>query len=282
MTVKAKGRITSVIATHGRWPDVARLATHLRVELQCAPIVINDGGPLPPKELADQIEASATLVNLPENIGNARAIHEGVRRAETDFIMIIDSDDFVTFGNGWADYQQAMDPSSLHVPRNLLIRNKLRRREASLSYLRDVRHNKIGTHSGMILSVAMYDRLGGYDPALISCKDWDFWVSAYRQKVTLDYFPATLVYATENTGISRDLWRVYRGRMQLWDKHPDIFAARDRAVDWFKLLKYAAANCSLATSNSLRRSKSATFMAFSLAHAAARISYLLVKPLIAH
>ena len=273
--------ITPVIATYGRWSDVAKLSTALAMEIGTKPIIINDAGPWPEPSLEKEIRLHSLLVTLPRNLGQAGAVHEGMKLVETSFAMIIDSDDHLDFKNDWEQFTVAMDPNALHLPENLEIRGAIRRRtETFVPTASDMRKNSVGTLSGMILSRELYFDLQGYDGEMISCKDWDFWLRAIQKKATIRTYPATLHYATDNPGISRDLWRVYSGRLELWEKHTGLFRPSTRICDVISLLSYSGANCSVVAKQHLLENASLGFYIFSIAHFFSRMLYLFARPIL--
>ena len=128
----------------------------------------------------------------------------------------------------------------------------------------------------MIIKRTLFQQIGGNDGGLTSCKDWDFWIRASAAGVTFATYPGRLDYNTETEGISRNLYRVWEGRNQLWAKHPDLFSRLGRPADLYRLLRYAIGNCATGGQAPDRARGRIGFALFRTAHSAGRRLYELL------
>ena len=233
-----------MITTYERWPEVAELTASLHAQLGVRALIINDGGPLPPPDLAAQIEAVADIKTLPENRGSAAALNVGFAAMQTEYVLLMDSDDNITFDLDPAELAKCLVPDVIFLPTEIHLRDEVRTRTIPERPSRaHLRNNIIGTHSGMIIRRTLFEELGGSDTSLTSAKDWEFWIRAADAEVRFAAFPGRLHYNTDTVGISRDLHRVYEGRNQLWAKHPHVFTRSGRLYDLYLIIKYGVGNC---------------------------------------
>ncbi len=160
--------------------------------------------------------------------------------------MLIDSDDTLEIDNlvAFSHLVSNLQSGNFIFPKIISIgkgrvkyRNNINRPLASL------RKNYVGAQSGVVFLKEDYLKLGGQSKKLRSCKDWDFWIKAKKNKYNFSAYDGIIYYSVSEDGISRNLEKVVTGRRQLWDSHPEVFSATFRFYDWYLLLRYLTFNC---------------------------------------
>ena len=271
---EGKNDLTVVVTTFYRWPLVASLVESLAHRMECKILVVNDGGDIASPDILNRIDALATILNLEENVGQARAIDAGAKAVTTSHMLYIDSDDTLELLENEFDLVAKLESNIVLFPRYIEVGDRRRTRVLDEPVSDADFIHTIGTHSGFIISLEAYTKVGAYDPALASHIDWDYIIRLKDQGVIFDTYECRLLYSTEPGGISRNLRRVYCGRVQIWAKHRRVFPNMGRLPDYLRLLKYSIGNCAI---EPFRRSDNIGYLIFKSVHFFPRKLYLLFK-----
>ncbi|WP_420590288.1 glycosyltransferase [Bacterioplanoides sp.] len=238
--------LTAIIPTVGRFDEVNKLCLGLvSYNIKC--IVVVDGPFEDPKGVLSDIKKSADIIYLERNVGQALATDKGIDIVDTNKIMLIDSDDFITIDDV-KRFEKELDgiqSKQILLPRSIAISGGrvIKRTSSISSYSGKLRKNTFGAQSGVIFNREDYVSLGGQSKKLASCKDWDMWIRALENGFFFHVYNADVFYSKSDDGISRNLANVLKGRFQLWEAHPLLFTSFGRLYDWYLLLRYVAFNC---------------------------------------
>jgi glycosyltransferase involved in cell wall biosynthesis len=236
--------LTAIIPTLGRIPDVIKLVCNLEGQ-KISSVVVFDGEPYPSKAQLKQFPESVTLHYLENNVGQAEATDAALEFVKTSNILLMDSDDVINIED-ISHLEHTLNEElkgCVLFPETLMIkRNRIKNRDF-INEKVNLRVNSIGAQSGVVFSKADYVLIGGQSKVLRSCKDWDMWISCVSHNFNFETYNATISYNLTLDGISRDLKKVVKGRLLLWDKHPSIFKAQTRIYDWYYLIRYLSFNC---------------------------------------
>ena len=277
---KIQNSISILITTFNRWALVADLVDDLTRSFSCPIIIVNDAGELAGEDVKQRLGSRANIINLPNNLGQAGAIDAGVREIVTSHMLYIDSDDKLELSAAEANLVSSLEATTIYFPSTVKLRSSLRSRSfESQPSTSDLRRHTIGSHSGFIISLSAYKIIGPYDQNLASHIDWDYIIRISQSGFNFETYDASLIYSTETDGISRNIRRVYKGRVQLWEKHPSVFPVLTRGIDYFRLLKYAIGNCAV---EPFSASNGAGFIVFKFLHWLPRQTYLLLRCLQSH
>jgi hypothetical protein len=79
--------------------------------------------------------------------------------------------------------------------------------------------NVLGTTSSCLVDLRVLRRLGGFDPNLTSCQDWDLWLKlASEGQIVVCQEPLTIYYNDGPGRISRNARAVIAGHKQVMDR----------------------------------------------------------------
>ncbi|MAD46465.1 MAG: hypothetical protein CMI02_11360 [Oceanospirillaceae bacterium] len=238
--------VTAIIPTVGRFQEVKELCMRLK-QYNIPSIVVVDGPYI--DDFADllHIDSIARVKFLDENQGQAIATDVGVALAETEKIMLIDSDDLISILDDTCFTQtlEDMERKEILFPNSIKLDGgrTIERKNLSEVPIKSLRKNFIGAQSGVIFLKDDYVALGGQSKQLESCKDWDLWIRALYNGFSFKTYKADISYSKTSDGISRNLTKVLNGRFQLWRTHNCLFTTLGRPYDWYLLLRYVAFNC---------------------------------------
>lgn len=236
--------ISVIIPTFGRPEFLERAVQSARVQT-LAPreiVVVDDNDPesrarLETRELLAAIRSSAApavpvrYVELPRNSGGAVARNEGVAASRGDLLAFLDDDDWWLAGKLAAQVQVLQTaPTSLglvYTGRRIVdaagrlkrIRVPEHRGHIALALLHS---NVIGTTSSALVPRAVFDAVGGFDPALPARQDLDLWVRI-ATGWDIDFVAEALTVQTEHASgrVSRRFDAKSRGLELFLRKHHD-------------------------------------------------------------
>lgn len=77
----------------------------------------------------------------------------------------------------------------------------------------------IGPTSSAIVAKAAWQAVGGLDPTMPSCKDWDCWIRISRYYDVKALNVPLVYYEINDDAISANLDKVMRGRLAIWQRH---------------------------------------------------------------
>lgn len=168
------------------------------------------------------------LIALPERRGAARARNLGASEAQGELIAFLDSDD--CWLPAKLERQVALLADSPQAPaaftgisyryfdRRPFTRKPPAIVDADLLYERNV----LGTCSTALVRRADFAAVGGFEPDLPSCQDWDLWLRlAERGPLLAVPEPLTEYFFDDRASISGDATAVMRGHEQV---HARIYA----------------------------------------------------------
>jgi glycosyltransferase involved in cell wall biosynthesis len=259
--------ITIVIATKGRRQRVLSLIE--RFKSLCKIIVVFDGPPFLEEDLT---HPNVSIVKLPKNKGQAFATNFAVELVDTDYFMLLDSDDDLIL-NDQSILDMTCFDHDVYVTETItfLTRDDVRFRR--FTEKDDFQLNRVGGQSGTIIRKTVFQSVGGLDETLTSCKDWDLWIRLKGINASWSSYDCALVYNDKNEGISRDLSRAINGRFELILKHRRFLTARKIPHQIWLLFRYCVKNCK----SELLLNQGAKIFLFSLVHYFTRLIYLFTR-----
>ena len=215
-------RITAVMAAYNAEETIASALTSILSsdsDFDVEVVVFDDGSTDGTAEVVRSIaDPRIRLISAPENVGRAEARNRAIRACTSDWIMVCDADDITL-------------PVRLRVHYEHLI---LQRRDVSSGQMLDIRPSgtvspseftfptsstdidlafKRGrmpvAHPASAFSRRVFDSLEGYDPSLLWCEDYDFYLRAWDKGFTFAQSDAALImYRRRSVATSWTYWRI--------------------------------------------------------------------------
>ena len=193
-------------------------------------IVVDDGSTDESGEVAARYEVG---VLRQENQGVAEAMNAGIRASCGTYAMTLGADDLLH-----PEYVSRMvgaldqDPQAGFAYSRILFFGQVNR-----EYPTEPFHAESLAERNYVAAVAVFrrsafDLVGGFDPELPRCEDWDFWLSLTELGKPGTYVAEPLVFGRQHVRSynSRDFFSVRGWRrelitaLRLRDKHPSLFA----------------------------------------------------------
>jgi glycosyltransferase involved in cell wall biosynthesis len=177
------------------------------------------------------------LVRLSESAGASAARNVGFNSTQCDWISFLDSDD------RWMSQKHEVQRNALaNSPQAIASFTGIRYQyknghdefiapsEITLEALR--RRNYLGTTSTAMIRREAIMQVGGFDPSLPSCQDWDLWLKLRRiGSFAIVPEPLVLFNQTEPDRISRNKEAVFAGHRQLFARIlQDVADRKERRV----------------------------------------------------
>ncbi|NVJ47566.1 MAG: glycosyltransferase, partial [Cytophagia bacterium] len=178
-------------------------------------ILVNDGSTDRTEAIAQAFVERESRIHYikQENQGLSAARNAGMKIAKGNFLLFLDADDWLEpnclksyacviesnpemklFRCGYAYWDK---PSGRRFHSHLPSSN-------SNIYPGVLTHN-IGPCHSILIKKDFAEKLGGFDPALKSCEDWDFWIRAGKMGVKIISIPEVMVaYRYVPTSMSRN------------------------------------------------------------------------------
>lgn len=217
-----------VIPTKNRGPLLIRaiesaLAQTLPVD---EIIVIDDGSTDDTRAIVSDIgkaDSRVRLIHLERSGGAAAARNIGVADTTADWICFLDSDD------SWDPQKHAAQTKALAAAPNAVasftgLRYAFIDHSIDAPAPQDVTslalrgNNVVGSTSSAMVRKSTFDAVGGFDPALPSCQDWDLWMKL-RQQGDFAMVTEPLVSFTQDSG-----GRISRNKDAVFAGHKIVFA----------------------------------------------------------
>ena len=223
MTRATSDRVTVVIPAYNRadtLPRAIRSALN-QTYSNLTVIVVDDGSTDNTQAVLARMfpnEPRLDLIRLSSRGGAPRARNLGVEHAKCQYVAFLDSDDewhtdkiecqvkAITLNDGavaafsWIEHRN--QKGVFHVEK---IPPKVPIGDLFLT-------NILGTTSSCLVSVDAFSRVGGFDPNLPSCQDWDLWLKlAARGEMVACQEPLTIYYHDSAGRISRNINAVVAG-----------------------------------------------------------------------
>jgi glycosyltransferase involved in cell wall biosynthesis len=178
-------------------------------------------------------DSSIRLIQLPESAGASAARNVGVNSTQCDWITFLDSDD------QWLSQKHKLQKNALaNHPQAVASFTGIRYQykdghidvpapsDITLQALR--KRNYLGTTSTAMIQREALMQVGGFDPTLPSCQDWDVWVKLRRiGSFAIVPQPLALFNQTEPVRISRNKEAVFAGHRQLFARILNDVADRE-------------------------------------------------------
>lgn len=212
-------------ATLGRALDSIYAQTYCVDEI----IVVNDASP-ETEAIKLVLKKYPNVIYLENhvNIGLAATRNVGVRKASSDIVTFLDADDalhsqkiefqleFYKEGRVIACATERVSGDTQwfeSAPYN----NSPPYRKVSMSIGRLIRNNITG--ASMMISRELFNSMGGYDEALRSCEDFDFWLRLLNQGVEIfDVKLPLYFYVINPNGLSSNLKKISYWELKIIEK----------------------------------------------------------------
>jgi glycosyltransferase involved in cell wall biosynthesis len=192
-------------------------------------IVVNDASPE-----TDAIKL--VLKNYPNvfylensvNIGLAATRNVGVKNASSDIITFLDADDalhpqkiewqrkFYKEGRVIACATERVS-GDLQSFEGVPYSNRVPYREMKMSIVSLLKNNITG--ASMMISRELFNSMGGYDEALLSCEDFDFWLRLLNHGLEIyDVKLPLYIYVINPSGLSSNLKKISYWELKVIEK----------------------------------------------------------------
>ena len=188
-------------------------------------VVVDDGSIDSTPDVVGKLsfqDSRIRLVRLPESVGASAARNVGVNSTQCDRICFLDSDDQwmnqknELQSNALADYPQAVASfTGIRYQYEDCHTDVPAPSEITLRALRKL--NYLGSTSTAMIRREALMQVGGFDPTLPSCQDWDIWIKLRRiGGFAIVPEPLVLFNQAERVRISRNKEAVFAGHRQLF------------------------------------------------------------------
>jgi glycosyltransferase involved in cell wall biosynthesis len=225
--------VSVVIPTYNRAKTIARaIDSVVRQGWRPLEIIIVDDGST--DGTLDAIDSDGcpvplTLIALGQNEGAAAARNHGITAARGEFVAFLDSDDEwqpekierqmaainaagLECGASYTGIASFDEEGALCGLSRATAEGDLR--------LALLNHNLVGSTSCMLARRALLQQIGGFDPGLRSCQDWDLWIRlAANTRFTCVAEPLTVLHIAREGRISSNGKARLQGYLQLYRTH---------------------------------------------------------------
>ncbi len=255
--------ISVIIPTFNRARTLIRaLDSVLAQSYPASEIIVVDDASVDNTELLMKAYAQIKFIKLIENRGVSHARNEGIKRARSEWIALLDSDDewnpdklakqvaaakadpgvhaFHT-NEIWIRNGERVNPMNKHVKPDGWVY------EASLSMC-------CISPSSILLHRSLLQQCGEFDESLPACEDYDLWLRLFsRYPVKLIDEPLVIKYGGHADQLSRQHWGMDRFRIKALIKMLDseFLGERDRALT-VAMLRH---KCSIMIKGAQKRSR---------------------------
>ena len=214
--VKVGLKVTAVIPVYNREHTIRRAIDSVLAQT-CPPeetIVVDDGSTDGTRDVLEGYGNRITTVLLPENYGPSRARNEGLKRARTEWVAFLDSDDewerdklerqveylyrypffeIMQSDEKWIRKGRRVNPCRYHQkPEGWIWERSLERCLIS--------------PSAVLAKKSLLEAYGGFDESYPVCEDYDLWLRiSRRHPVGLDRNPAVIKYGGHDDQLSRSV-----------------------------------------------------------------------------
>jgi glycosyltransferase involved in cell wall biosynthesis len=249
--MNALSSVSVIVPTHNRAATVARaVRSVLSQSYQELEVIVVDDGSTDetPEVVASFADPRLRYIVHATKRGGGAARNTGIDVASGEYIAFLDADD------EWLPDKledqiaaiQRVDPSVAAIYTGFAVVDAAGR----VAAVRLPRHrgsilselwcaNVVRTVSTVVVRRTALQRVGGFDPTLPSCQDWDLWLRLAKVH-QFDFLPRVLVhYNAASAGrITTDTRAVVDGHVRIAEKYlqeAHDFPARDRARHLFAL-----------------------------------------------
>jgi len=134
--------------------------------------------------------------------GIAHAMNKGIKASSGDYILFLHADDYFLNEQVVQTAVSYMDSKSDIAAFNIIFQKQDKEIECRPRGFNYWLNFKTGLyHQGVFCSRAVFKKLGGFDESYTIAMDYEFWLRAYRQGITLKIFNYSITYMRD-TGIS--------------------------------------------------------------------------------
>jgi Glycosyl transferase family 2 len=177
----SKALVSVILLAWEPQPDWLReaVASVLADEARPELILVDDGSSEPVESLLRDVDDPRLRIIRVEHGGVARARNAGMRVARGDYIRFADADDVVEPG-GTNALLEIADAFTIAYGATAVCDEQLRPLSTKSSSLNGwiaqecLLYRFDVVHTSMLFPRAVVDRVGGFDPALRQCQDWDY------------------------------------------------------------------------------------------------------------
>lgn len=246
--------ISVVIPTKNR-PDqltnaISSAQQQLGVNLEI--LVIDDASTDHTAEVVREIAQNDSRVHYFKNLhslGGGLARNIGIENAMGSLIAFLDDDD------EWRRDKLMLQlsllkrhPSAVAASCSFLVNCENNIRYVSIKSLSDrqelLRSNNLGGASFCLVWKRALDAIGGFDPALPSCQDWDLWLKLDKQGSILSSSEPLVTYNIHSgERITGNLLNEYQGRRKVFLRFHKEMSAKTKAHALSILMFYRAVIC---------------------------------------
>jgi glycosyltransferase involved in cell wall biosynthesis len=213
-------------------------------------VVVDDGSPDPVEPMLADIPDPRVRVVRVEHGGLSLARNAGMRAARGTFVRFADADDLVEPGGTRALLELADEETVTYGAtqvcddslRPLLVKGSTLKghiADECLLYRFDV------VHTSMLFPRRVLDRVGGFEPELRQCQDWDFVLRACEVAPMLGTQAIVTRYRRHGSSVSANLQRAMQFESMVVDRyferHPEQRGTRLEREARAKLLLVRAA-----------------------------------------
>lgn len=149
-----------------------------------------------------------------QDSGIAEAMNKGLARASGDLVLFLHADDRLADDAALTRAVSAIDSSDAIWAFDILFGTVGHpRRYSPRPFNAWTRFKNPLPHQGVLCPRRLYDRLGGFDPSLKICMDYEFFLRAYLAGITLRRVPTILAVMGSAGVSSRRDWDGLRARL---------------------------------------------------------------------
>ena len=243
---KSMTRVTAVITTHNRKSLLEHAIrsvlaqTHLHLEL----IIVDDASSDGTEELVARYRQrypQLIYVRHAKSLGGGASRNAGLEKATGEYIAYLDDDDTwrpeliarqlqqavkypsaAGFTCGWTVHPPGEVSASVHHKSQASIPPE------PVSLEEVFRYNMFGGASMLFCSTATLRRIGGFDPHLRSCQDWDVWLRLALHGSIKVLREPLVCYTVHPVRITTNKFAAYHGHRRFFLKHAHRMGALSR------------------------------------------------------
>jgi GT2 family glycosyltransferase len=168
-------------------------------------------------------------------MGAAFCRNQGVRQAQTEWLLFLDDDDQLC--EGFFDSMIQLLGSDPKVQAWIPDAQKARQRHLSPVELSDALvRNRVGGCSGFLIRKALFEAAGGFDEGFPSMQDWDLWLRLIERNALYYSGVVGVIYdPNSEQKITHNLLIKYRGLRRLYFKHLNLWSLSAREQHLLRL-----------------------------------------------
>lgn len=183
-------KITTVMPVYNRKHTINRALDSV-LSQSCKPeeiIVVNDCSTDGTRDILDSYEDKITVIHLPQNSGPSKARNEGIKRAHTEWIAFLDSDDCWEKDKlkdqveylGRYPFYEILQSEEIWI-RNGRRVNPCKHHKKSAGWIWEQSLERcLISPSGVLVKKSLLERYGCFDESLPVCEDYDLWLKISR------------------------------------------------------------------------------------------------------